>query len=84
VSSKSTIAARLEYYSDVNGVIISTGTPHGFQTYGYSLNLDYKIAENVIWRIEGKSFSSTDKIFILDNKPNNNNYVATTSLAVSF
>ncbi|WP_018344084.1 porin [Cytophaga aurantiaca] len=84
LSSRSTIAARLEYYSDVNGVIISTGTPHGFQTYGYSLNLDYKIAENVVWRTEGKVFSSTDKIFILDNEPNNNNYVLTTSLAVSF
>ena len=84
VSSKSTIATRLEYYSDVNGVIIPTGTLHGFKTYGYSLNLDYKIAENVIWRMEGKSFSSTDKIFILDNKPNNNNYVLTTSLAISF
>jgi hypothetical protein len=84
VSLKSTIAARLEYYSDVNGVITSSTTPHGFQTYGYSLNMDYKIAENVIWRMEGKAFSSIDKIFILDNKPNNNNYVLTTSLAISF
>ena len=84
VSSKSTIAARLEYYSDVNGVIISTSTPHGFQTYGYSVNLDYKLAENVCWRIEGKAFSSTDKIFTIDNAPCNKNYVATTSLAVSF
>ena len=84
VSSKSTIAARLEYYSDVNGVIISTSTPHGFQTYGYSVNLDYKLAENVCWRIEGKAFSSTDKIFTIDNAPSNKNYVATTSLAVSF
>lgn len=84
LSSKSTIAARLEYYSDVNGVIIYTGTKHGFQTYGYSINMDYKIAENIIWRIEGKCFSSTDKIFILDHAPSNTNYVATTSLALSF
>ncbi|MGN6645893.1 MAG: porin [Cytophaga sp.] len=82
--SKSTIAMRFEYYSDVNGVIILTGTPNGFQTYGYSLNLDYKIAENMLWRIEGKCFSSMEKIFILHNKPNNKNYVLTTSLAVSF
>lgn len=84
VSARSTIAARVEYYNDVNGVIIATGKTHGFKTYGYSLNLDYRIAENVIWRIEGKCFSSKDKIFILDNSPSNYNYVATTSLAVSF
>lgn len=84
LSSRSTVAARLEYYSDVNGVIISTGTPNGFQTYGYSLNLDYKIAENLVWRTEGKMFNSSDKIFILDNAPSNTNYVATTSLALSF
>lgn len=84
LSKKSTIAARLEYYSDIHGVIIDTGTENGFQTYGYSLNFDYKIAENVIWRIEGKGFSSKDKIFILEDAPSNNNYVATTSLAISF
>jgi hypothetical protein len=84
LSDKSTIAARLEYYSDVNGIIISNVTLHGFQTYGYSVNLDYKIAENVLWRTEAKGFSSKDKLFILDNKPNNVNYVLTTSLAISF
>jgi hypothetical protein len=62
-SSKINIAARGEYYSDRNGMIISTGTDHGFQTYGMSLNLDYQIASQVMWRIEARNLNSRDAIF---------------------
>ena len=81
---KENIAARIEYYSDANGVIISTGTPNGFKTWGYSINYDYQIRNNVMWRIEARSFSSKDKIFTKDNSVTNNNLFFTTSLAVSF
>ncbi|MCS6832633.1 MAG: porin, partial [Flammeovirgaceae bacterium] len=47
-SEKLIVATRGEYYSDLHGVMISTSTPNSFQTYGYSLNLDYRIAKNVI------------------------------------
>lgn len=83
-TDKVSIAARGEYYSDANGVIIATGTRNGFQTYGYSLNLDYNIRENVMWRIEGRGFTSKDKIFTMNNNPSNNNYLVTTSLAIAF
>jgi hypothetical protein len=83
-SDKISIAARGEYYSDVNGVIIATGTANGFQTFGYSLNLDYNIASNVVWRIEGRGFSSKDNIFTLENQASTQNYFATTALAISF
>jgi hypothetical protein len=78
------IAARGEYYYDESGVIISTGTPNGFQTFGYSLNLDYLIRDNVVWRIEGRTFNSKDKIFLLNDKASNDNYFITTALALSF
>jgi hypothetical protein len=83
-SNKLAFAIRGEYYSDRNGIIIATGTPNGFQTYGYSVNLDYKISDNVMWRIEGRGLSSNDKIFTLDNKVSNQNYFVTTSLAIAF
>lgn len=83
-ASKISIAARAEYYGDAKGVIVATGTPNGFQTYGYSLNLDYAVASNVLWRIEGRGFASKDKIFTSDNKPSKNNYFVTTALAISF
>lgn len=83
-TSKINIAARGEYYSDKNQVIISTGTLNGFQTYGYSVNVDYKLAENAVWRIEGRGFSSKDKIFTSGNKMENSNFCITTALAISF
>lgn len=81
---KENIAARIEYYNDANGVIISTGTPNGFRTWGYSINYDYLIRNNVMWRIEARSFSSKDKIFTKGNDVTNNNFFFTSSLAVSF
>lgn len=78
------ITARGEYYQDAKGVIIATGTSNNFQTFGYSLNADYTIHNNVLWRVEARGFSSKDKIFELNNKPSNKNYFLTTSIAVSF
>ncbi|MDR0801388.1 porin [Fluviicola sp.] len=81
---KLSIAARGEYYSDANGVIILSPTPNGFQTFGYSVNLDYNLSENLVWRIEGRGFESRDKLFTLNGKPSSSNYSVTTSLAISF
>ena len=79
-----TLAARGELYQDKNGVIISTGTPNGFQTVGYSLNVDYNIQNNLVLRIEGRGFSSEDAIFINEESPVNDNFFVISSLAFSF
>ncbi len=83
-NSKNNIAVRIEYYHDANGVIISTGTLNGFKTWGYSLNYDYLIRDNVIWRVEGRGFSGKDKTFEKEGKPVNTNFILTTSLSISF
>ena len=83
-NAKNNIAMRAEYYSDVSGVIISTGTPNGFKTWGYSLNYDYLIRDNVMWRIEGRGFSGKDKTFQKNGLPVNNNFFLTTALAIAF
>ncbi len=84
--NKLAMSVRGEYYNDENGILIATGTPNGFQTIGYSLNLDYAIRDNVLWRIEGRGLKSKDKIFSLnkDDVPNNQKYFITTSLAIAF
>lgn len=83
-NSKNNIAMRAEYYSDAKGVIINTGRPNGFKTWGYSLNYDYLIRDNIMWRIEGRGFSGKDKTFEKDGKPVNTNFILSTSLAISF
>ncbi len=79
-----TMAARAEYYSDKNGVIIATGTPNGFQTLGYSANFDFNFTNNFVWRVEGRLFQSKDKIFTRDGSATQYNPFVATSLAVLF
>jgi hypothetical protein len=82
--TKLAIAVRGEYYNDENGIIIATGAPYGFQTSGYSFNLDYKLNENAIWRVEFRGLSSKDDIFLSENTPTSQNYCVTTSFAFIF
>lgn len=81
---KFSISARGEFYGDKNGIIIATGTENGFQTTGISINADFAPAKNVLWRIEGRTLNSKDKIFVKDDEAVNTDTFVTTSLAVSF
>lgn len=63
VSDKAALAARAEYHSDKHGLIISTGTPNGFQTFGYSINFYYAVEQSVLCRTEVRTLQSKDNIF---------------------
>lgn len=83
-TNKIQVALRGEYYQDKEGVIIATGTPNGFKTYGFSANFDYLIQENVLFRVEARNLSSKDDIFLNNGNPTQANTFLTTSLAISF
>jgi hypothetical protein len=83
-TAKTAVAVRAEYYDDQNGVIISTGTPNGFKTWGFSTNVDYAIANNIVWRGEVRKFNSKDAVFTKNNNMVNSETFVTTALAVSF
>jgi len=79
------IAARFEYYNDENGAIISSGTPNGFKTFGWSINYDRKLFNNALWRIEVRGLSGKDAYFTKkDLSTTDNSVFVTTSLAVGF
>ena len=84
INNKWAIAGRSEHYNDKNGVIISTSTPNGFQTTGYSLNIDYAPVKNVLVRLEGRSLRNKDNIFIKGNNVVRANSFISTSVAVNF
>jgi len=67
------VAGRVEHYSDKNGIFISTGTPEGFKTTGYSLNIDYAPVSNAVLRLEGKVYDAMET-----------NTALTASIAMSF
>ncbi len=83
-NTKWTIAARGEYYNDKKGVIIASGTPNGFQTSGFSLNVDYLVVSNAVIRIEIRTLKSRDEIFEKGSANSNNNTFFTTSIVVGF
>jgi hypothetical protein len=85
VNDQLKIALRTESYQDTNGIIIYTGTPHGFRVKGISLNVDYAINKYVLWRAEIKQIQSRDFIFTKQgNVPTQNLFTALTAVAVSF
>jgi len=83
-SSKTALALRGEYYADQNGVIIATGTPNGFRTWGWSANFDVAVATNATWRVEARTLSSKDAIFSKDNTAVSSNTFLSTAIAISF
>ena len=84
-TAKTAVAIRAEYYDDKHGVIIASGTPSGFKTWGFSANFDYSITSNLLWRVEARALQSKDNIFIArDGVAGGSNTFITTSLTVSF
>ena len=84
-TDKVSLAVRGEYYNDKNGIIIASGTENGLQTFGASLNVDYQILSNLVWRTEVKSLNSKDAVFLnRDDNLKKGNIMAITSLAIRF
>jgi hypothetical protein len=81
-SDKWAFALRGEYYQDETGITIATGTLNGFKTTGVSLNIDYAVHNNAMFRIEGRYFYSTDRIFTRANSLVNDNFFITASIAI--
>lgn len=84
ISDRFRLAARTEYYADPSGVIVPTETPNGFRTFGYSVNADVAVTENVLWRMEARSLKSKDNIFVDHGNPASVNTFVGTSLSLTF
>lgn len=80
VTPKASIALRGEYYHDQNEIIITTNTPNGFQTVGFSTNFDFDVNNKIKCRIEAKMFHSKDQLY--QNQNRNQNYSFTTSMSI--
>jgi len=83
-SEKHQFAARIEYYNDKNAVLIQTNTPFTLKTLGYSLNYDYAVAPNILWRLEARGLNAENPVFLRKDNLVNNNFILTTALAISF
>jgi hypothetical protein len=74
------LAARIENYTDKNGVLISPD----FKTNGYSFNLDYTPLPHALFRIEARLLDSPNKLFSTKKGYSDKNFYITSSLAIGF
>jgi hypothetical protein len=78
---KYTAALRVEYYSDPRAVILIDP----FKISGFSMNLDVPLADNLLWRVEGRRFWTESNAFLFrDGSFTSSNTAITSSLAWSF
>lgn len=84
INSKWAFAVRGEYYYDRDEVIVASGTSNGFQTTGFSFNVDYAPVSKALIRLEARTLKSKDNVFAKGNGFTNNNIFITASLTISF
>lgn len=84
ISNKWTVALRGEYYYDRDGVIIASSSSNGFQTTGFSFNIDYAPVSNALFRLEARTLKSKDNIYEKAKGFTNSTLFITSSLAVAF
>jgi hypothetical protein len=78
------LGARVELFSDPDQAVVSTGTVHGFEVFGGSLNLDYKPIERTWVRLEGRVQSAQEEIFPSNDGLDKTNALVVSSIAVTF
>jgi hypothetical protein len=83
-TEKNCFAARIEFYNDKNSVITAVNAVYGLRTWGYSINYDYAINSNAVWRIEARNLAAKDAIFTRNNQATTSYFFVTTSLAIGF
>lgn len=80
VTSRVSISARAEYFSDPSSVQIKPITAEsGFSSYSSSLGFNLKISDNALFRVENRFFFSPQNVYI--NKSNSN--VKTSNLLIT-
>ncbi len=57
------LAIRAEYYQDVDQALIVTGTTHGFDVFGASINYDVPLNNHLFWRTEVRYFNSKYSLY---------------------
>lgn len=85
VTEKFALVTRLEHFNDTQSIqIVPITSVSGFRASGSSLGINYKIADNFLFRTEARTFFSRDDVFIRNGKDVSNSSLVTTNLTVWF
>jgi hypothetical protein len=72
---------RAECCQDRKGLIAITQNSEGLLASGYSINLDRKIGENFLLRVESRYPVSPSEQFLKESKPTSSNYFMLASIS---
>jgi hypothetical protein len=84
VSRRAKVGVRFEYYADRDQVLVATGLPEGFRTFGASANLDLSPADNFVVRLEARGFRSRRAVYPTPGGLRRASGFIATSFALSF
>jgi opacity protein-like surface antigen len=79
------LSGRLEYFNDVHAVqIVPITSSESFNSFGVSMGVDYKLAENILIRLEGRTFASTKDVYLRNNVEVSNSSLLTSNITIWF
>lgn len=79
------VTGRMEYFSDPEAVMIVPVTSvSGFNTSSASLGINYRLTENAMVRLEGRSFFSDKAVYIRNEKEVSNSSMIISNITVWF
>jgi len=69
-SKHHSLSARVEYFDDKDGVIVQPITPViGFNSFSESLCYNWKVTDNVLFRVEARYFQSGKEVYLKETTP---------------
>lgn len=85
LNEKLSVTGRIEYFNDDKSVqIVPITTVNGFRTGSSSLGLNYKLADNILLRFEGRTFFSDQEVYVRSGLPVKNSNTVTSNVTIWF
>jgi hypothetical protein len=85
ISNEFSITGRIEHFNDPDEVqIVPITGVSGFRSYSSSLGLNYKLAENILLRLEGRTFFSDKHVYMHGDEPSKNSNAITSNITIWF
>jgi hypothetical protein len=84
LTTKFSATGRVERFSDPNQVHIVPMNGSSFKTSSASLGFNYRLADNVLIRLEGRTFLSDEKVYSRNNEFVNNSSTLTSNVTMWF
>ena len=85
LSEKLSATGRIEYFDDPGRVqIVPITNVAEFSSYSASLGINYKFADNILLRLEGRTFFSDKNVYERNGVPVNNSNTITSNVTIWF